>query len=62
MRFIIGFIFFALLFYSIWFYFPETFQTMVSWVAKVFEFIRGAVESITEKVSSATSHTAAPKS
>lgn len=58
MRFIIGFIFFGLLFYAIWFYFPETFQTLVSWVAKIFDFIHQAVESIAEKINSNTSHPA----
>jgi hypothetical protein len=56
MRFIIGFIFFGLLFYAIWFYFPEAFQTLVAWAAKFFEFIRHLVENVTEKVSSTTSH------
>lgn len=55
MRFIIGFIFFGLLFYAIWFYFPEAFQTLVSWVAKIFDFIREVVETISTWISGATS-------
>lgn len=58
MRFIIGFVFFGLLFYSIWFYFPETFQTLVSWVAQVFEFFRDLVENLKSRLSSGSS---APK-
>lgn len=62
MRFIIGFIFFGLLFYSIWFYFPEVFQTLVSWVAKIFDLIHQLVQAIVEKISSATPHETPPKS
>lgn len=38
MRLILGFIFFGLLFYAIWLYSPETFQILVSWAAKIFDF------------------------
>ena len=54
MKLIIGFVFFGLLFYSIWFYYPETFQVMVSWAAKVFDFIRGAIEQLTGKSTTPT--------
>lgn len=47
MRFVIGFIFFALLFYAIYIYFPDTFQTMVSWDAKIFDFLRDLVNRVT---------------
>ncbi len=40
MRFIIGFFFFGLLFYAIYFYSPETFQELVSWAGSVFNAIR----------------------
>lgn len=46
MRFILGFIFFGLLFYGIHLYFPEFFATLVSWAAKVFEIIRGVTDQI----------------
>lgn len=49
MRLILGFIFFGLLFYSIWFYYPDTFQILVSWAAKVFDFIRNAIGQLTGK-------------
>lgn len=38
MRFIGGFVFFGLLFYAIWLFFPEAFTTLVSWAAQVFNF------------------------
>lgn len=40
MRFIIGFIFFGLLFYAIHLFFPETFDVLVSWAAKIFNFFQ----------------------
>lgn len=43
MRIIIGLIFFALLFYGIWVYYPDTFQTLVSWDAKTFNYLRDMV-------------------
>lgn len=54
MRFIIGLIFFALLFYSIWYFFPETFQTLLQWTADVFNYLKGLVESLTHKTSGAS--------
>ena len=38
MRLILGFIFFGLLFYAIWIYFPDAFAVLVSWAAKIFNF------------------------
>lgn len=40
MRFIIGFIFFGLLFYTLSIYAPDTFQMLVSWAARTVDFIR----------------------
>ena len=57
MRFILSFIFFGLLFYAIWLYFPEAFQTLVSWVAKLFDLIKSFIETIIEKLS----HTGTPQ-
>ncbi len=51
MRFIIGFIFFGVLFYAISLYFPETFQTLVSWAAKTFNFIHDLFNQLSEKFS-----------
>lgn len=49
MRLVIGFIFFGILFYAIYLYFPDAFQTMVSWDAKIFDWVREVIEKITGK-------------
>lgn len=51
MRLIFGFIFFGLLFYAIYLYFPETFQTLVGWAAKIFDFIKEGIDKISGKFS-----------
>lgn len=38
-RFLVHFVVFGLLFYAIWFFFPETFKMFVSWAASLFDFI-----------------------
>lgn len=38
MRFVLSFIFFGLLFYAMYLYVPDTFHTLVSWAAKIFDF------------------------
>lgn len=40
MRFILNFIFFGILFYVIYLFFPEAFSTMVGWAHQVYEFLR----------------------
>lgn len=60
MRFILYFVFFGLLFYIIWMYFPEAFQTLVSWAAKVFNFIHDLVAGIVDKLNSWSAPTKAP--
>lgn len=52
MRFIIGFIFFGLLFYAISIYFPETFHTLVEWAGNIFSYIKHLFEQLTSKASS----------
>lgn len=54
MRFILYFIFFGLLFYIISLYFPEAFQTLVSWAAKVYNFFYHIVVSVIDKINSMT--------
>lgn len=49
MRFIFNFIFFGLLFYAIWIFFPETFQTLVGWIAKVYDFFRDLFMRLAEQ-------------
>lgn len=41
MRLILGFIFFGMLFFLIWHFFPEAFQVLVSWAQNVFDFVAG---------------------
>lgn len=52
MRLILSFIFFGLLFYGMSIYFPDAFQVLVSWAAKVFDTARNFFESITGKTPS----------
>ena len=40
MRFIIQFIFFGLLFYAIYAFFPDAFMKLVTWAADLFDFIK----------------------
>lgn len=60
MRLILGFIFFGFLFYAIWYFFPEAFNTMVSWVSKIFDFIRDLFNGIVGGNHVATTPTATP--
>lgn len=61
MRFIFSFIFFGLLFYLIWLYFPDTFQTLVSWAGKVYTFLHNLIAGIIDKINSMTSPPPAPE-
>jgi len=49
MKFIFNFIFFGVLFYIIWLYFPDAFKTMVSWVSQVFDFVKNLVQTGIDK-------------
>lgn len=49
MRFILGFIFFGLLFYAIWYFFPETFQTLATWAGNVFGFFKSLFQGLSDK-------------
>lgn len=40
MRFIINFFLFGFIFFMIWHFFPEAFQTLVGWANAVFDFFR----------------------
>lgn len=50
MRFILNFIFFGLLFYLIYLFFPEAFNTLVSWVNQIYEFFRDLFLNVSKKV------------
>lgn len=43
MRFIWNFIFFGILFYLIWWLFPDAFMTLVSWANHVVNFLRDLI-------------------
>jgi hypothetical protein len=50
MRFIFYFVFFGLLFYIIWMYFPEAFQTLVSWAGKIYSFLFNLLSGVVERL------------
>jgi hypothetical protein len=62
MRLIFGFIFFGLLFYGIYLYAPDTFQTLVSWAARVFEFFQDLFHRVSRERPVAPSPETLPKS
>lgn len=49
MRFILGFIFFGLLFYAIYIFFPEAFQTLTTWASNVFDFFKTAFNDLSNR-------------
>lgn len=53
-RFILNFIFFGVLFYAISLFFPDAFQTLVSWAGKVYTFIVDIVVAIIDWISELT--------
>lgn len=55
MRFIFNFIFFGLLFYAIYFFFPDAFNKLVTWVGDLFAFIKAGIEQIVHSVQSSGS-------
>lgn len=56
MRFILNFILFGIIFYAIWYFFPDAFMKMVSWAGAVFSYIRDVVESLIQKLSQNRPH------
>lgn len=50
MRFIINFFLFGFLFYLISVFFPEAFQTLVSWAGSVYTFVSDLVHNISDKL------------
>lgn len=59
MKFIFNFIFFGILFYLIATYFPEPFQTLVSWAQTIVNFFKELFQVLIERIGS-FSHTAPP--
>ncbi|PWU06334.1 MAG: hypothetical protein C5B43_01890 [Verrucomicrobia bacterium] len=60
MRFILGFIFFGLLFYGIWYFFPEAFQTLATWAGNVFDFFKTLFTDLSNKFQSSKETSPAP--
>lgn len=58
-RFFVNFILFGLLFYAIWFFFPDTFMVLVGWMGKVFDFIKVVVMKAYERIQGAYSSSGA---
>lgn len=54
MRFILHFIFYGLLFYAIWFFFPEFFTTLVTWAGELFAWIKGVIDKFSSNVHTAS--------
>ena len=52
MRFILNFIFFGILFYVLWIYFPDVFHTLQGWAASTVEFFKHLFQVIMEKLNS----------
>lgn len=50
MKFILNFIFFGILFYIIWLYFPDAFKTLVDWASNTVAFFKGLIQTALEKV------------
>jgi len=51
MRFIFNFIFFGLLFFVIWHFFPDAFTKLVVWAGDVYDFLSELVQKIVDYVS-----------
>lgn len=50
MRFILNFIFFGILFYLLWLYFPEQFETLKSWAGSAVDLIKHLYHSLMDKL------------
>ncbi len=50
LRFFVNFILFGILFYLIWRFFPEAFDTLVSWAGAGYEFIKSLISTSLEKM------------
>lgn len=59
MRFIINFIVFGLIFYAIWYFFPDAFMKMVNGAGAVFGYLRDLVEVLIQKINEHRPHPSA---
>lgn len=51
MKFILNFFLFGIIFFLISIYFPEAFQTLVSWAQNSYDFVYTGIQTIIEKLS-----------
>lgn len=49
MRFILNFIFYGILFYCIWYFFPDAFAKLITWAGATFDFLKNLVTEISNK-------------
>ncbi len=54
LRFMFNFIFFGVLFYVIWMFFPDAFHKLVAWAGKVYEFFVDLGVSVLDSVNHLT--------
>ncbi|MFA6914886.1 MAG: hypothetical protein WC222_00680 [Parachlamydiales bacterium] len=54
MRFIFNFVFFGLLFFVIWKFFPDAFTTLVGWVSALYNYLHHLFQSLIDNVNKAT--------
>ncbi len=50
MRFILNFIFFGILFYLLWVYFPDQFEILKSWAASAVDLIKQLYHTLMDKL------------
>jgi hypothetical protein len=61
MRFLFNFFFFGLLFYAIWFFFPEAFSTLLHGAQTVFNYIKEMFGALMDKINPSKTPTSAPE-
>lgn len=54
-RFIFNFFLFGLLFFLIWRFFPQAFETLVGWASAVYDFFAALIQQLTDRISSHSS-------
>lgn len=54
LRFMFNFIFFGVLFYIIWIFFPDAFNTLVVWAGKVYDFFVDIGETVLDGINRLT--------
>ena len=52
LRFILNFFLFGLLFYAIYFFFPDAFLRLVAWISAVFDWLKDFINHLTDRLNS----------